>query len=179
MRRARRRGTLFAFGVLAASLSVVPACGGTSNSPQSVSVFHLKPQDCFNPPNANPNLAVSTITVVPCSMSHVDEVYCVLPYSPTLPASVAACPAKPGRFAGSLTEDYPGVQALTTFANSICLNEFQPFVGAAYTNSSLYYTYLYPSPNSWDNSVQRDRMIVCVLHTIGAPLTESAKGSKL
>ena len=179
MGRARRRGALLAWGVLGASLSVLPACGSSSNTAQSVSVFQLKPQDCFNPPKANPNLAVSNVTVLPCGSPHVDEVYCVLPYSSTPPSSVVACPAKPPRFAGSLTQDYPGVQALTTFANAVCLNEFQPFVGTAYTNSSLYYTYLYPSPNSWDNSVRRDRMIVCVLHTTGAPLTGSAKGSKL
>ncbi|HXW80262.1 MAG TPA: hypothetical protein VEJ84_12230 [Acidimicrobiales bacterium] len=170
---------MLAFGLLTATLSVLPACGSSAGSAQAVSVFHLKPQDCFNPPKANPNLAVSTITVLPCSQPHVDEVYCVLPYSPTTPTSVAPCPANPARFAGTLTEDYPGVQALTTFANAVCLNEFQPFVGTAYTNSSLYYTYLYPSPNSWDNSVQRDRMIICVLHTTGAPLTASAKGSQL
>jgi hypothetical protein len=179
MGRARRKGALLAFGLLAVTLSVLPACGSSANSAQSVSVFHLKPQDCFNPPKANPNLAVSTITVLPCSVPHYDEVYCVLPYSPTPPTTIAACKANPPRFAGSLNADYPGVQALTTFANAVCLNEFQPFVGTAYTNSSLYYTYLYPSPNSWDNSAQRDRMIICALHTTGPPLTGSAKASNL
>jgi hypothetical protein len=179
MGRARRRWAWLAFGFLAVTLSALPACGSSANSAQTVSVFNLKPQDCFNPPKANPNLAVSSLTVLPCSVPHYDEVYCVLPYSPTPPTSVSTCPAKPERFAGSLTEDYPGVQALTTYANAVCLNEFQPFVGTAYTNSSLYYTYLYPSPNSWDNSVQRDRMIICVLHSTGAALTVSAKGSDL
>jgi hypothetical protein len=174
---------LLALAAIAALLSLcLSACGGSSNAssePKSVSVFALRPQDCLNPPKANPNLAVSTVTVLPCTHKHVDEVYCVLPYSPTPPASIQKCPANPPRFAGSLTEDYPGEQALTNFANALCLNEFQPYVGSAYTGSSLYYTYLYPSPRSWDDSLRRDREIVCVLHTIGAPLTRSAKGSKL
>ena len=86
----------------------------------------LRPQDCLNPPKANPNLAVSSVTIFPCSQPHVDEVYCVLPYSPTPPASVLQCPTRPPRFAGSLTEDYPGEQALTNYANALCLNQFQP-----------------------------------------------------
>ena len=134
--------------VCAVMSSALSACGGHSKGTagKSVSVFNLRPQDCLNPPKANPNLAVSSVTVLPCSQPHVDEVYCVLPYSPTPPSSVIQCPARPPRFAGSLTEDYPGEQALTNYANALCLNEFQPYVGSAYTGSSLYYTYLYPSP---------------------------------
>jgi hypothetical protein len=179
MTKGKSVGALLALGVVL-SLSV-SACGSQSkqSTAKSVSVFDLRPQDCLNPPKANPNLAVSTVTVLSCNEPHVDEVYCVLPYSPSPPTSVQTCPAKPPRFAGSLTADYPGEQALTNFANALCLNEFQPYVGSAYTGSSLYYTYLYPSPRSWDDSLKRDREIVCVLHTIGGPLTRSAKGSKL
>ena len=140
-------------------------------------MFNLQPQDCLNPPKANPNLAVSNVTVLPCSQPHVDEVYCVLPYTPTV-RSVHACPAKPPRFAGSLTEDYPGEQALTNYANALCLNEFQPYVGSAYTG--VRFITLTCTPRlSWDNSLRRDREIVCILHTVGAPLKRSAKGSKL
>jgi hypothetical protein len=174
---------LLAFVVVGAVMSVsLSACGGGSSQStgaKSVSVFDLRPQDCLNPPKANPNLAVSSVKVLPCTEPHVDEVYCVLPYHATPPSSIQQCPGRPPRFAGSLTEDYPGEQALTNYANSLCLNQFQSYVGSAYTGSSLYYTYLYPSPRSWDDSLKRDREIVCILHTIGAPLTRSAKGSKL
>jgi hypothetical protein len=172
-------GSVVAIALMSLSLS---ACGRQSaeiTAAKSISVFNLRPQDCLNPPKANPNLAVSTVTVLPCTQPHVDEVYCVLPYNPAPPGSIQGCPPKPPRFAGSLTEDYPGEEALTNYANALCLNEFQPYVGSAYTGSSLYYTYLYPSPQSWDNSLRRDREIVCILHTVGAPLTRSAKGSKL
>jgi hypothetical protein len=176
-------GTLAGLVLVCAIMAVaLAACGHQSNqitAPTSVSVFKLRPQECLNPPKANPNLAVSTVMVLPCQDPHVDEVYCVLPYQPTPPNTAQTCPATPPRFAGSLTEDYPGEQALTNYANALCLNQFQPYVGSAYTGSSLYYTYLYPSPQSWDNSLKRDREIVCILHTVGAPLTRSAKGSKL
>lgn len=179
--RGKWTGALFGLVVITTLLSLsLSACGSSSSQNagrKTVSVFDLRPQECLNPPKANPNLAVSTVTVLPCSEPHVDEVYCVLPYQPTPPTSVQSC--EPKRFEGSLTEDYPGEQALTNYANAVCLNEFQPYVGSAYTGSSLYYTYLYPSPQSWDNSLRRDRQIVCLLHTVGAPLTRSAKGSKL
>jgi hypothetical protein len=182
-KRARTKQILPVLAVLCALMSLsLSACGSGSNqatAAKSVSVFNLHPQDCLNPPKANPNLAVSTVTVLPCDKPHVDEVYCVLPYQPATPSSAQQCPGRPPRFAGSLTEDYPGEQALTNYANALCLNQFQPYVGSAYTGSSLYYTYLYPSPRSWDDSLKRDREIVCILHTIGAPLTRSAKGSKL
>jgi hypothetical protein len=180
MTNRKTKPALLVLGVVL-SLSV-SACGGQSNESstgKSVSVFDLRPEDCLNPPKANANLAVSTVTVLSCNEPHVDEVYCVLPYTSSPPTSVQACPTQPPRFSGSLTQEYPGEQALTNFANALCLNEFQPYVGSAYTGSSLYYTYLYPSPRSWDDSLKRDREIVCVLHTIGGPLTRSAKGSKL
>jgi hypothetical protein len=171
--------SLAALMVLAAAFGLA-ACGGArgaaSASPRTVSVFDLRPHECLNPPKANPNFAVASVTVVPCTSAHYDEVYCVLPYSSTPPA-VGHC--NPRRFAGSLTEDYPGQQALTNFANAACLNEFQPYVGSAYTDSSLYFTYLYPSPRSWDDATKRDRMVVCVIHTTGAPLTRSVKRSRL
>ncbi len=176
-----KRSALAALTPLFAAAALA-ACGGPAKSAdagKSVSVFDLRPQQCLDPPKANPNLVVSDISVVHCSQPHVDEVYCVIPYSATVPSGPRACPSRPPRLAGSLTAQYPGEPALSKFAAAACLNEFEPYVGAPYTQSSLYYTYLYPSPRSWDDPVRRDRTIVCVLHTAGAPLTRSAKGSKL
>ncbi len=111
---------LLAFVVVGAVMSAsLSACGGgnsQSTAAKSVSVFDLRPQDCLNPPKANPNLAVSSVKVLPCTEPHVDEVYCVLPYNQTPPTSIQQCPDRPPRFAGSLTQDYPGEQALTNYA---------------------------------------------------------------
>jgi hypothetical protein len=185
-----RRASAAGLGLLIAALAM-GACGSQPKpgapvvKPESVSVFDLRPNDCLNPPKANPNLDVSSVTLVPCRDRHVDEVYCVLLYSPTLPTKVQKCPAEPLQYPAwlkqypqLLSEDYPSEQALTTYANAICLNEFQPYVGTPYTDSSLYYTYLYPSPQSWDDSTRRDRSVVCLLHATGAPLTVSAQGKK-
>ncbi len=162
---------------------LLTACGSASQAgvagPQTVSVFKLRPGQCVVPPKSNPNLQVSTITVVPCTQSHTEEVYCVLPYTPSPPSGIPRCPARPTRLSGNLTEDYPGDKALETFANAMCLDEFQPYVGVPYKDSSLYYSYLYPSPRSWDDVTRRDRMVACVLVTTGAPLARSAKGSRL
>jgi hypothetical protein len=162
---------------------LLTACGSSNpaavTGPRTVSVFKLHPSQCLTPPKSNPNLQVSTVTVVPCTQSHTEEVYCVLPYSPSPPGGIPRCPASPPRLGGNLTENYPGDKALETFANAMCLDEFQPYVGTPYKDSSLYYSYLYPSPRSWDDPTRRDRMVACVLVTTGAPLTRSAKGSRL
>jgi hypothetical protein len=172
-----------ALALLAAGAGLA-ACGGGSprasaQGSQTVSVFKLRPGECVVPPKANPNLEVSSVAVVACSEPHTEEVFCVLPYSPTPPRAVPHCPSDPPAFAGQLTADYPGEKALETFANAMCLNEFQPYDGRAYKDSSLYFTYLYPSPRSWDDATRRDRAVACLLVTTGAPLTRSAKGSEL
>ncbi|HET9058296.1 MAG TPA: septum formation family protein [Acidimicrobiales bacterium] len=176
-RGSKRAATTTGLALLAA---LSAACGGHSSaaSGTNVPVFQLRPAECLNPPKANPNLAVSQVTVLNCSRPHYDEVYCVVPYSQHVPTGPSACPSRPPQLAGDLTENYPGQQALSKFADAVCLNEFEPYVGMPFSASSLYYTYIYPSPASWDDAVKRDRTVVCVLHAT-APLTRSAKGAKL
>lgn len=184
----------------AAALAALPClaalglagCGGHKAGAQEkgprkeiVPVFDLRPGQCLVPPKANPNLQVANITVVSCREPHTEEVYCVLPYSATLPDKAPHCLARrsrlsgPSQLVGSANQDFPGTQALETFANAVCLDEFQPYVGTTYKESSLYYTYLYPSPRSWDAPSRRDRMVACILVSPRRPLTRSAKGSKL
>lgn len=186
----RPRRTAFLGACLTVASCVLSACGAHTAGAASKGVVHsrpkeetepvfdLRPRQCLVPPKANPNLEVARVTVVPCDQAHTEEVYCVLAYSTTVPQNAPHCPAKPPRFAGSLVEDYPGTQALEAYANAVCLDEFQPYVGTAYKESSLYYTYLYPSPRSWDSGSRRDREVACVLVST-APLERSAKGSGL
>ena len=171
---------------LMAAMVCLAGCGGhqagaLKKNPQkkNVAVFDLRPGQCLVPPKANPNLQVASITVVSCREPHTEEVYCVLPYSATLPDKAPPCPAEPPRLIGSANQDYPGTQALEGFANAVCLDEFQPYVGTTYQESALYYTYLYPSPRSWDAASRRDRMVACILVSPRLALTRSAKGSKL
>jgi hypothetical protein len=171
---------------LMAAVLCLAGCGGhkagaleKKHQKKNVPVFDLRPEQCLVPPKANPNLQVASITVVSCREPHTEEVYCVLPYTTTLPDKAPPCAPEPSRLVGSPSQDYPGTQALETFANAVCLDEFEPYVGTTYKESSLYYTYLYPSPRSWDAPSRRDRMVACILVSPRVPLTRSAKGSRL
>jgi hypothetical protein len=118
------------------------------------SVFHLAVGDCIVPPTTV-QAQVSTVKVVSCHAVHTQEVFADIKDS-----------------AGS---DYPGATALQSFANAGCLQRFEPYVGVAYEDSSLFYTYLLPSVRSW---TQQDRTVVCIITTTGQPLSASVRGSK-
>jgi hypothetical protein len=151
-------------GVLAVVTLLVLVLGrhsifGSSKSPQSVSVFHLKPGTCLNPP-AQITAELSSVETLPCHTPHTEEVYALVDYNES------------GSGPGA---NYPGTVKLTSFAQGSCLQQFAGYVGIAYQDSSLFYTYLLPSVRSW--SVD-DRTVTCIITTTGAKLTSSVKGSK-
>lgn len=121
---------------------------------RTMSVFHLGVGDCLNPPS-KVQAQVSTLSVVPCQSPHTEQVYALLE-------------DKAG-------DNYPGPTKLESFANAKCLQHFDAFVGIAYQESSLFYTYLLPSVRSW---AEGDRTVSCIVTTTGLKLTSSAKGSK-
>jgi hypothetical protein len=131
---------------------------GSSSKPpvvaRTASVFHLSVGDCIVPPT-KVQAQISTIKVVSCHEVHTQEVFALVKDN-----------------AGN---NYPGATTLQTFANARCLQHFQPYVGDAYEDSSLFYTYLLPSVRSWTSE---DRTVVCVITTTGQPLTTSVRGSK-
>ena len=49
------------------------------------------------------------------------------------------------------------------------------YVGIDYLDSDLFFTYLVPSPRSWE---QDDRQVLCMITTAGEPLRGSVKDSK-
>jgi hypothetical protein len=118
------------------------------------SVFHLSVGDCIVPPTSI-QAEISKLKVVPCHEPHTQEVFALISDN-----------------AGS---NYPGASALQTFANAGCLQKFQGYVGIAYEDSSLFYTYLLPSVRSWTSE---DRTVDCIITTTGQPLTKSVRGSK-
>ena len=123
-------------------------------SSHPVSVFHLKPGECLNPPKTV-QAQVSSLDVLSCRAPHTQQVYALV----TDNAGV----------------NYPGPQALQSFANAKCLQQFASFVGVPYQQSSLFFTYLLPSVRSW---AAGDRVITCVVTTAGAKLTSSVEWSK-
>lgn len=121
---------------------------------RTASVFHLAVGDCVIPPT-KVQAEISTLKVVSCHKPHTQEVFALVQ-----------------DHAGS---NYPGASALQTFANAGCLQHFQSYVGVAYEDSSLFYTYLLPSVRSWSAG---DRTVACVITTTGQPLNASVRGSK-
>jgi putative regulator of septum formation len=127
-----------------------------STGPVTVSVFALKVGYCTMPPTqVQANLA--TIEKVSCTAPHTQEVYALVKDT-------------------SSGDNYPGTDVLRTFANGNCLQQFAGYVGVPYQSSTLFYTYLLPSPRSW---AAGDRTVDCVITTTGQELTHSVKGSKL
>jgi hypothetical protein len=148
------------FGTAGAAVLVASLCGGCSwfdrgPATSSVSVFDVEVGQCFSAP---PKVAaqIDSLTQVGCTTPHTLEAFAILTYSPD-----------PG--------SYPGDQKLTAFAQGGCAQKFSGYVGVDYRDSSYFFTYLFPSPRSWD---QKDRSIPCFITTTGGTVTGSAKGSK-
>lgn len=135
--------------------------GGEETVATDISVFDIKPGQCFNPPS-EVKAEVATLSEVPCTTEHLQEAYARVDYVPPDGAEVGA---------------FPGGPALTTFAHKACQAQFQDYVGVIYQNSKLYYTFLLPSARGWESD--GDRTVVCFITSTGEKRTESVKGSKL
>lgn len=133
---------------------------GSSGPGHSVSTFKLKPGDCLVPPT-QVKAELSNVRVVACTQPHTQEAYAVVHMS----GSVATADAP-----------YPGPAALKQFADGQCAQRYAGYVGVAYPDSSLFFTYLLPSPRGWQAD---DRSVVCIVTTTGNQLTKSVKGSRL
>ena len=78
-------------------------------------------------------------SVTDCSGTHDAEVYFVGDYDP---------------------EPYPGQDALWSWADEQCLDEFKDYTGESYYTSDDEYAYFLPSRAEWERG---DRALVCVL----------------
>lgn len=133
--------------------------GGSSNS-KSVSVFSIKPGQCFQTPS-EVHAQLSELDRRSCDKPHTREAYAVVDY------------ASSGATAAST---YPGEQALTAFAEGACAQHYRDYVGVDYLDSSLFFTYLMPSARSWQQD--DDRKVICFVMGAGQTLTASVKDSK-
>jgi hypothetical protein len=153
----RPRSALRAVAAGTLVVLVAAGCGGSSKSASvpghDESVFHMKVGQCVIPPT-DIKVEVTGVKVVSCKSPHTQEVFAVL--------------KDPGG------DVYPGSDKVTKFADGECLQQFQPYVGDDYRDSSLFYTYLLPSVRSW---AAGDRTVVCLVTTTGQKLTASVKGS--
>lgn len=131
-------------------------CGlfGPDEPGDAVGVLELEEGDCLLAP-AEPQAEITTVRTVDCAQPHEQEVYLVEPFVDA---------------DGGTPKEYPGDATLTAFAEGLCLEEFEGYVGVDYRDSSLYFTYLLPSARGWQ---QGDRSVVCVVTTTGEQLEAS------
>ncbi|MDA0351783.1 MAG: septum formation family protein [Chloroflexi bacterium] len=135
----------FAIVAVAMAAVVLGACGDGN-------VFSLKVGDCFENPGTG--VEVSNVTTTDCGEPHGVEVYGLF----DLPDG-----------------DFPGAAVVEDAAIEGCLSRFEPYVGRDFDSSALDISWLYPTPDSWD---QGDQEIVCILRDFGGdPLTGSMKDS--
>lgn len=146
---------------LAALAAILTACSGSKTPGTNVSVFTVNVGECFEAPG-EVQAELSKIRRVPCAAQHVREAYAIVDYK--APAGTTS------------TDAYPGADALSVYAKGVCAQQYKPYVGVDYLDSSLFFTYLFPSARSWEQD--DDRKIICFVTTTGAPLTGSVKGSK-
>lgn len=156
--RARQVGCAAVLAVLLTSGCGV--FGGSGSSKSTVSVFDVKPGQCFDPPGTVKS-ELSKLKSVPCDQPHTQESYASVPYT---------------NKDGSEASAYPGDAALKTFADGACAQQYAGYVGRDYLDSSYFFTYLLPSARGWEQ--QKDRNVLCFVTTTGQQLTSSVKNSK-
>jgi hypothetical protein len=138
-----------------ALLPVLVGCGLHHGDSSSTSVFSAKVGECFTTPT-EVKAQVSDLASVSCSQPHGQEAYALVDY------------------ATSGSDAYPGDEVLDNFAKGACAQRFGGYVGVDYLDSSYYYTYLTPSPRSWQES---DRTVLCLVTDAGKPMVGSVKGA--
>jgi len=101
-------------------------------------VFTMAVGDCLNNQDAD---VVETIPAVPCSEPHDFEAY----HSFDLTGG----------------DEFPGLETIEAEADKGCYEAFPTFVGIAYEESTLDFSYFYPTEDSW---AAADREIMCIVY---------------
>jgi hypothetical protein len=142
-----------------ATVLLLSACGpeaaqrdessGEITASADADVFTLEVGDCLDM-EAAAATEVETLPTVPCGDPHDSEVYAET----------------------DLTgEEIPA--DLDDQAGTFCYDAFEPFIGMAYEESTLDFSYLAPTAGSWD---QGDRSVQCVLQS-PEPVTGTLEGA--
>jgi hypothetical protein len=138
------------------ALGTLTACSSDDGS--GTSVMDVEVGQCFLA-QGDVKAQISDIEQVKCSQKHAQEAYATPSYQAT---------------ADDTTSDaYPGDEALDQFAEGACAQDFGPYVGVDYLDSSLFFTYLAPSARSWQDG---DRTVLCFVTSAGRSLVGSVKG---
>jgi Septum formation len=161
----RTGGVVLAIVTAMAGLS---GCGWVSSwfssddtpKPEAVSVLKVNVGQCFAAQDTF-NAEIADLQSVACTGPHRQEAFAVVDYQP--PPGVQG-------------DAFPGDAVLGAYADAVCAQSFETYVGISYLDSSLYFTYLIPSARGWQES--DDRAVVCFATTTGQELTSSVQGTK-
>jgi hypothetical protein len=134
------------------SLSTAPSASGSATA---ISAFDLEVGDCFDAPDVE---AVTDVELIDCEEPHRYESY-----------HIENHPA--GR-----DEPFIGDEAMTTYADDICIGAFEQFVGVPWEESSLTYFFLQPTADTWEEI--GDREVLCAVYSTDGDLTGSVAGSE-
>ena len=149
--------------LLVVSLAGCSAIGDTVGKVVDVdgdtSAFDITVGDCINDAEATASDEVSNVTVVECTEAHDYEAFEAV----DLPDG-----------------DYPGTEAVDASAVEACTPAYEDFVGIAYDDSLMDFTYFAPTSASWADG---DREILCLLVDLDennelVPSSVSLEGAK-
>ena len=146
------------------AVAALGACSGgdDTNATPVLDLTDNGPGTCLQVPDNLP-AEVSKLPVIECSLPHTHEIYAAVNYTtPNDPNDDETV--------------FPGQEALNTYAEQVCVREFEPYVHISAFDSSLAFTWLTPTLSSWND--HDDRAVLCVLNDLNrAPLTGSMNGS--
>ena len=152
--RARRPRDPFLRPVAVCGAALVMA-GMALTGCSSSSVMHMRVGQCIQKPEAN---TVSTVDTVDCSTPHYAEVFLI------------------HEVEGG-EEDFPGDSRINDTALTVCVQNFEAYVGSNYVESSLDARWIVPNKDSWQ---RKERKIVCLAVDMqGGKLNQSVKNSGL
>ena len=135
-------------GLVAALALLVPLAACSDSS-----VMHMRVGQCIVLPEGE---TATTVETTGCTREHDAEVFYVTS-------------ADDG--------DFPGEVELNKQAESVCIANFEDYVGSSYLSSSLDATWMIPTKDSW---AQKDRSIVGLARPLDhSKLTSSVKESGL
>jgi hypothetical protein len=139
---------------------------GSITEPGEVSVFDLRIGDCVET-GEELQVDVAMLEGVPCAQTHTHEVFAIVDLG-------TEAEDEDTRFVDGAA--YPGEGPLEDAAQRVCVDEFASYVDIDYADSSLFFTYLVPSVQSWQE--ENDRKVVCLAMRGGEPMQGSVRGSE-
>lgn len=120
----------------------------------------LQIRQCFVLPEDDPAAEDRAVWVVPCEEPHTHEVYDVVAYDGPMVRG------------GS----YPGEAPVQDWAEQVCFDRFEGFVGIPWTRSDMDIEVWWPSADSWGRT---DRSVICtVFPATGGTVRGTARDSR-